>query len=82
VEIARSNPVALARNVSPSPTVVGPWIYDGARAPAPTSGFARYVQRLPAGAPHLVTTLVLDDFDEISPTGDALWVMGSYPQPT
>jgi WD40-like Beta Propeller Repeat len=74
-----SNPVALARDVSPFPTVVGPWIYYSARAPAPASGFAKYVARLPAGAPHLVATLAPDDFDEVSPTGDALWVMGSYP---
>lgn len=77
-------PVQIARNVSLGPTVAGRWVYYTApdpAAPGPPPGALLYVARIPDGAPRLVTHLPPSSSDQVSPSGEAVWVIRTTPEP-
>src|SRR5262249_39112777 len=78
------SPVQIARNVSLVPTVASHWVYYTARDPddpRPTPDALLYIARLPTGAPRVVTRLPSGSNDVVSPTGDAVWVSRTPPEP-
>lgn len=81
--IARADgrdPVPIASNVSLASTVAGGWVYYTGRDPDDPD-LLLYTARIPAGAPRVVTRLPLGSVHVVSPTGDAVWVTRTRPEP-
>jgi WD40-like Beta Propeller Repeat len=78
------DPIQLATGTFLGPTVAGHWVYYTAPDPddpPPMPGQLLYAARLPDGAPQLVTHLPSGSSDTVSPTGDAVWVTRTTPEP-
>jgi len=79
-----SAPLQIARNVPLGATVAGRWAYYTAPDPddaRPVPDALLQVARLPDGAPRLVTRLPPGSSQGVSPTGDAVWVTRTTPEP-